>query len=78
MNGSANVGSNGLIASDGNIYIQNTASGPLSNYQPDPTTNVPAITDPLANLVLPPAAMSTLTYKTGSPCGTGPTAGPGI
>lgn len=74
INGSASVNSNGLVSTNGHIYVQNTASGPLSSYQPDPTTNVPALPDPLANLTLPPD-MSMLTSATKSdPC----TQGPGI
>lgn len=79
LNGSVNVGANGLVASTGSIYVQTTATGPLANYQPDPITNVPPITDPLAGLQLPPAAMAALAYKTGSPCTGAPGGGgPGI
>ncbi|MCW2817874.1 MAG: hypothetical protein JWR42_661 [Marmoricola sp.] len=72
INGSADVGSNGLIATDGKIYVQNDADGPLASYEPDPITHVPAITDPLAQLPLPPD-FSALQNKT-DPC----TQGPGI
>ena len=72
VNGSADVGSNGLIATDGKIYVQNDASGPLASYEPDPITHVPAITDPLAQLTLPPD-FSALQNHT-DPC----TQGPGI
>ncbi len=70
VNGSSNVQSNGLVSTNGQIYVQNTASGPLSSYQPDPRTNVPPISDPLAGVPLPPD-MSTLTAKT-DPCNEGP------
>lgn len=72
INGSSNVGSNGLVASNGQIFIEGTASGGLDKYDPDPTTSVPPIPDPLANLVLPPD-MTGLVPRT-DPC----TQGPGI
>jgi hypothetical protein len=70
FNGSVSVGSNGLVATDGQIVVQGTASGPLANYTPDPVTGQPAATDPLSFLSLPPD-MSALTVKT-DPCTQGP------
>ena len=54
LNGSSDVSSKGLVSTTGHIYVENSASGPLSSYQPDPTTNVPPIVDPLASITLPP------------------------
>ena len=73
LNGNVAVSSNGLVVTNGQITVQGTASGPLANYTPDPTTGAPPISDPLADLVLPPAAMATLVNRT-DPC----TQGPGI
>jgi Flp pilus assembly protein TadG len=70
FNGSVNVGSNGLVATDGQIVVQGTATGPLANYTPDPITGQPAASDPLSFLALPPD-MSTLTVKS-NPCTDGP------
>lgn len=72
INGSSDVSSNGLIASNGKIFVENNASGPMSSYQPDPTTHVPPLADPLGGLGLPPD-MSSLVART-NPC----TDGPGI
>jgi Flp pilus assembly protein TadG len=77
LNGNSDVSQNGLVASSGSIYVQGTAGGGLGNYTPDPITGVPAISDPLANITLPPASIGTLSPKT-DPCGTGPTHGPGV
>ena len=71
FNGSVSVSNNGLIATDGDITVQNTASGPLANYVPDPQTNQAAIADPLAFMTMPD--ISALSAKT-DPC----TQGPGI
>jgi hypothetical protein len=77
LNGNSDVSNNGLVASDGNIYVQGTAGGSLSDYDPDPQTGQPAIQDPLASTRLPNAANSwlgaTAAGKT-DPC----TDGPGI
>jgi Flp pilus assembly protein TadG len=70
FNGSVSVGSNGLVATDGRILVQGTATGPLSNYTPDPLTGQAPATDPLSFLTLPPD-MSSLTVKT-DPCTQGP------
>jgi hypothetical protein len=70
FNGSVSVQNNGLVATDGKILVQGTASGPLSNYTPDPTTGQPPASDPLSFVAIPPD-MSTLTVKT-NPCTQGP------
>jgi Flp pilus assembly protein TadG len=70
FNGSVKVSNNGLVATDGIITVQGTASGPPENYTPFPTTGVPAVSDPLAFVALPPD-MSALTVKT-DPCTQGP------
>lgn len=49
FNGNVSVSSNGLVATSGDITVEGTATGPLSNYSPDPTTGVAPITDPLAD-----------------------------
>ena len=72
LNGNSDVSNNGLIASSGAIYVEGTASGGLGQYSPDPTTGVPAISDPLAGVALPPD-MTGLQNRT-DPC----TQGPGI
>lgn len=78
FNGDVSVSSNGLIATGAGaaITVEGTASGPLSNYQPDPTVGVPAIADPLADFLAKPD-MSGLTPKT-NPCTQGPGIYPGI
>jgi hypothetical protein len=76
FNGNVNVGPNGLVATDGNITVQGSASGSYVNYVPDPQTNQPPIKDPLASFPLPPD-LTGLTAKS-DPCGTGATHGPGI
>ena len=72
FNGDVSVGNNGLVATDGEITVEGSASGPLANYDPDPEVGADAITDPLAGLPLPPD-MSGLTARS-NPC----TDGPGI
>ena len=76
FNGSVNVQNNGLVVTNGAITVQGTATGPLTNYTPDPTTGQPGITDPFADYVARPdySALAAKTY----PCGTGSTHGPGI
>ncbi|HET7690264.1 MAG TPA: Tad domain-containing protein [Nocardioidaceae bacterium] len=76
LNGSVNVGPQGLVATSGIITVQGTASGGLGNYVPDPLTGQPGIADPLAFIPLPPN-MTGLTAKT-DPCGTGAGRGPGL
>jgi hypothetical protein len=70
FNGNVSVGANGLVATDGSIFVQGTADGPLANYTPDPVVGRPAIADPLSFVALPPD-MSGLTVKT-DPCTQGP------
>jgi hypothetical protein len=70
FNGSVSVSSNGLVATDGSINVQNSASGSLANYTPDPTTGVNPITDPLAFVALPPD-MTGLAPRS-NPCADGP------
>ena len=76
FNGSVDVSSNGLVVTNGAITVEGSATGPLSNYTPDPTPNQPRITNPLADYPARPD-YSALTAKT-NPCGTGSTHGPGI
>jgi Flp pilus assembly protein TadG len=73
FNGNVNVSANGLVVADGDITVEGTASGPNSNYTPDPTEGVSPIEDPLGYIPLPPAAMASLVART-NPC----TQGPGI
>jgi Flp pilus assembly protein TadG len=73
LNGSTSVSNNGLVSTNGQIYVEGYASGPSSNYQPDPNTLSPRLPDPLAGIVLPPAGASSLSTKS-DPC----TDGPGI
>jgi hypothetical protein len=75
FNGSVNVSTNGLVVADGTITVEGTASGGYSRYDPDPTTGVPPIEDPLGHVNLPPD-MTGLPNRgtTGDPC----TLGPGI
>ncbi len=73
FNGNVSVSTNGLVATNGQITVEGTASGSLANYVPDPTTGQLPIIDPLAGLLLPPAAMAGLPART-DPC----TQGPGI
>ncbi|WP_158296525.1 DUF7305 domain-containing protein [Nocardioides albidus] len=54
FNGSVEISSNGLVATDGKITVEGTASGAMANYTPNPLTGYPAIQDPLATLALPP------------------------
>ena len=72
FNGDVSVSNNGLVATDGDITVEGSASGPLVNYDPDPQVGAPAIEDPLAGLPLPPD-MSGLMPRA-NPC----TDGPGI
>ena len=51
-------------------FMPVSASGPLTNYVPDPRTGVPPITDPMAGLPLPPD-MTGLLPRT-DPCVEGP------
>ncbi|MFC5729797.1 MULTISPECIES: pilus assembly protein TadG-related protein [Nocardioides] len=73
FNGSVAVSNNGLVATDGNITVEGSASGGMANYSPDPRTGYPAIDDPLATLALPPD-MTGLTGQTiaGNECPPGP------
>ncbi len=71
LNGDANVGPNGMVATDGRILVEGNAGGPTSNYQPGPVTGSPRLADPLAGITLPPAGMSSLVAKT-DPCLQGP------
>jgi hypothetical protein len=75
FNGSVAVSNNGLVATDGTITVEGSASGGLANYTPDPRTGYPAIDDPLATLALPPD-MTGLTRPAIPPSGCPP--GPGI
>jgi Flp pilus assembly protein TadG len=77
FNGNVSVSNNGLVSTTGTITVEGSAGGPLSKYDPDPTVGTPPIADPLAGLVLPPAAMATLSAKT-NPCSEGGAGGPGI
>lgn len=72
FNGNVNVGANGLVATDGEITVQGTATGPQANYTPTPTTNAPPITDPLARVPLPPDLTGLVGLM--DPC----TQGPGV
>jgi hypothetical protein len=72
FNGNVNVSANGLVVADGTITVEGSASGPLNNYTPDPTTGVDPIEDPLGYVDLPPD-MTGLLNRT-NPC----TQGPGI
>lgn len=73
LNGSASVSSNGLVSTNGQIFVEGYASGPPSNYQPGANTLSPKLPDPLAGIVLPPAAAASLSTRS-DPC----TEGPGI
>ena len=70
VNGSADVSNNGLVSTNGQIYVENYASGPSNSYQPTPTTNAPKLPDPLADIALPPT-LTTLSAKS-DPCIDGP------
>jgi hypothetical protein len=72
FNGSVSISANGLVATDGAITVEGSAGGPLSNYTPDPTTGVPPIKDPLAEVPLPPSFAGLTPLS--NPC----TDGPGI
>jgi hypothetical protein len=75
FNGSVDVSSQGLVVADGSITVEGTASGGYARYDPDPTTGVAPIADPLGHVNLPPD-MTGLPNRgtTGDPC----TLGPGI
>lgn len=70
FNGDVSVSSNGLVATDGVITVEGDATGPLSNYDPNPDEGVAAITDPLADYFDKPN-MSSLSVKS-NPCLQGP------
>lgn len=72
FNGSVNAAANGLIATDGEITVEGSATGPSSSYDPPPITGADAIADPLEDWLDSPA-MTSLTAKA-DPC----TSGPGI
>lgn len=72
FNGSVSVGPNGLVATDGSISVQGTASGGLDRYEPDPVP-APAIRDPLE--FLPP--IDTSGVAKADPCQPYPLGGPG-
>jgi hypothetical protein len=78
FNGTVDSRSNGSVvaAAGGSIHLQGTKP-PQGTWVPAPAQNQPAIADPLAFLTLPPSTAG-LTAKTGSACGLGATAGPGI
>ena len=70
FNGNVNVSANGLVVAEGMITVEGTATGPLTNYTPDPTSGVDPIQDPLGHVNLPPD-MTGLQNRT-SPCSQGP------
>ncbi len=70
FNGNVNVSANGLVVADGSITVEGTATGPLSNYTPDPSTGADPIEDPLAYIDLPPD-MTGLVARS-NPCADGP------
>jgi hypothetical protein len=78
FNGTVDSRNNGSViaAAGGQIHLQGTKP-PQGVWAPQPAQNQPAIADPLAFLTLPPSTAG-LTAKTGSACGPGSTAGPGI
>jgi hypothetical protein len=78
FNGTVDSRSNGSVVAGGGgqIRLQGTKP-PQGVWAPAPAQNQPAIADPLAFLTLPPSTTG-LTAKTGSACGLGATAGPGI
>ena len=76
FNGNVSVSSQGLVATDGDITVEGTASGSMSNYDPNPETGVDPAADPLEDWPNAPN-MSGLSVKT-DPCGPGSTHGPGI
>jgi hypothetical protein len=53
LNGSVDVHNNGQVTSDGNIYVQDTATGPADGYSPTPYTGTPEMPDPLSTYQLP-------------------------
>lgn len=71
FNGNVAVGPNGLVATNGSITVQGTASGSLANYDPDPVTGASPVSDPLAKLILPPSYIPSLSVKA-NPCTDGP------
>lgn len=72
FNGNVNASANGLVATNGEITVEGTATGPSSSYQPAPATGVSAIADPLEDYYERPD-MTGLTAGS-DPC----TSGPGI
>ena len=71
FNGSVAVQNNGLVSTNGVITVEDSASGPLSSYDPDPEVGAPAIPDPLGLMSMPD--ITGLVPHT-NPC----TQGPGI
>ncbi|QNN53149.1 Tad domain-containing protein [Nocardioides mesophilus] len=71
INGSVNIQNNGLVATDGIISVEGTASGPLDGYSPDPITGQEPIPDPLGSYPLPASPFGGLTLKS-NPCVDGP------
>ena len=65
FNGSVQVQNNGLVSTDGVITVEDSASGPLSSYDPDPDVGAPAIPDPLGFMTMPD--ITGLTPRT-NPC----------
>jgi Flp pilus assembly protein TadG len=70
FNGSVTISSNGLVATDGAITVEGSAGGPPTNYTPDPTTGVPPIRDPLADVPMPPSFAGLAPQS--NPCTDGP------
>jgi hypothetical protein len=78
FNGTVDSRSNGSVVAAGGGQINLQGIKPSQGvWAPAPAQNQPAIADPLAFLTLPPNTTG-LTAKTGSACGLGATAGPGI
>jgi Putative Flp pilus-assembly TadE/G-like len=69
FNGNVSVGPNGLVATDGSITVQGTASGGNDRYDPDPLQGQPAMPDPLA--FMPPIGYDHLQAHS-DPCASGP------
>lgn len=78
INGTTGSGPNGAViaTTGGKIFLEGSKPS-KGTFSPTPSTNQPAIADPLSFLTLPPD-MTALTAKTASACGTGSTHGPGI
>ena len=80
LNGSVNVGANGMLAANGSILIEGTTTGP-QYASPAPTNGSPRVDDPLADHPLPSATtgyapFGPLSVRT-NPCSS-TTGGPGI